>query len=362
MLRACLMTVLILLGAFPAAAQDVDTTALNDVLNTYADLEETAIVLHVRTGENDWTGVRGFASLETETPARSDDLFRIGSITKPLVATTVLALVDEGELSLDDPIARYLPDDIVNNVANADIATVRQMLQMTSGIVSYTDTDDFDSRVQTSPAQWWTPERTLQSIYSESADFAPGTDYYYSNSNYNLAQILIEQITGMSLAEALDMYIFAPAGMGSCYLETEATFAQDIVRGYSDFGDGLDDVTAYNDGVGMGDGGVICTAADLAKFPTTLYNTDLFISDGMLDEMLNTVDDGDGGQYGLGIGYDETCYGMELAHDGATSGFQANMVYLVDDDVTLIVLVNNFDVDWLADITADAQAAVLGAC
>ncbi len=362
MLRYIALMGLLLTLTFPALAQDVDSIALIDVLDTYATEDDTAIVLYVRAGENEWTGVSGLADRETATPARADDLFRIGSITKPMVATTILALVDEGLLSLDDPIAAYLPDDIVTRVANADVVTVRQMLQMTGGIVSYTDTDDFDNRVQDNPAQWWTPESVLQSIYDEPADFDPGTDYYYSNSNYILAEIVIETITEMSLAEALQEYIFIPADMTTCYLETDATFAQDIVRGYSDFGDGLDDVTAYNDGVGLGDGGVICTAADLAKFPTALYNTDTFISEAMLDEMLVTVEDGDGGLYGLGIGYDDTCYGLSLNHSGATSGFQSDMVYLVDSDVTVIVLVNNFDVDWLEDITFDALAAVLGEC
>lgn len=359
MLRRVVWMVCGLMLALPTLAQD-DLSLLNEVLDTYAEIDAAAIVLYVRVGDEAWVGVRGLANIDTGDAATTDDLFRIGSITKPLVATTILALVDEGVIRLDDPIANYLPDDIVNNVANADVATVRQMLQMTSGIVSYTDTDDFDERVQENPSQWWTPERTLESVYGEPADFEAGTDYYYSNSNYNLAQIIIERITGIPLAEALEQCIFSPAGMDSCYLETEATFAQNIVRGYSDFGDGLNDVTGYNDGVGLGDGGVICTAADLAKFPTTLYNSDTFISDALLDEMLKTVDDGEGGQYGLGIGFDDTYYGMELNHSGATSGFQSNMAYLVDDDVTVVVLTNNFDSDIVEDITFDAQAVALG--
>lgn len=359
MIRKLALLGLLLLFVLPTAGQEADLTYLEDVLDSYAEEEPAAIVLYVRAGDSEWSGARGFANLETGESATTDDLFRIGSVTKPLVATTVLALVDAGELALDDPIAAYLPEDMVANIANADVATVRQMLQMTSGIVSYTDTDDFDNRVQDDPTQWWTPALTLESIYGEPADFVAGTDYYYSNSNYNLAQLLIETVTEMPLAEALDMYIFTPAGMDSCYLETEATFAQDIVRGYSDLGDGLEDVTDYNDGVGLGDGGVICTAADLAKFPQMLYNTATFISDAMLDEMLTTVDDGEGGQYGLGIGFDDTYYGLELNHAGATSGFQSNMAYLVDEDVTVVVFTNNFDADWLGDITLDAQAVAL---
>ena len=121
-------------------------------------------------------------------------------------------------------------------------------------------------------------------------------------------------------------------------------------------------MTAYNDGLGLGDGGVICNASDLARFPALLYHTDLFISDAMLDEMLTTVDDGEGGQYGLGIGVADSCDGLALYHSGATGGFQSNMLYLVDADVTVVILTNNFDADWLDDMTDDVLSALVGAC
>ncbi|MFW5709694.1 MAG: hypothetical protein ACOCX5_05690 [Chloroflexota bacterium] len=98
--------------------------------------------------------------------------------------------------------------------------------------------------------------------------------------------------------------------MDDCYLETPAVFAQGLVRGYQ-LGEADDyvDVTEFNDGAGLGDGGIVCTVGDFAKFLPALMNG-IYLGEDMLAQMLNTVNDGEGGAYGLGIGYDETEYGM----------------------------------------------------
>ncbi|MDQ7028055.1 MAG: serine hydrolase domain-containing protein, partial [Anaerolineae bacterium] len=263
------------------------------------------------------------------------------------------------EIGLDDLIAEYLPDAVVANVENADEATVRQMLQMTSGIFNYTESDIFDDATNANPNRAWTAAETIETIYGEESYFASGTDYYYSNSNYNLAQMIIEDVTGISLADNLETRIFQPLGMDSCFLETPERFAQGIVRGYTqDDNDNWDDVTDYNDGVGMADGGVICNAEDLAKFLPGLRDT--LLSEAMLEEMLDTVDDGAGGAYGLGMGYDEGEFGMQVGHDGSTSGFQSNMVYLPDEDIVVVILTNNFDSDLVEELTIEAQAIALG--
>jgi len=347
-MKRLLVTFFILSFALPTLAQ---VTVLDGLLADFVEADDPSVVLYVRYGDESAVAVRGLADLENNTPAQVDDLYRIGSVTKPFVATIILQLVEEGELALDDPIAEYLPDEIVNRVENADTATVRQMLQMTSGIYSYTDSIAFDDATFDDPEYSWTASETVEFAYDEPAYFEAGTDYYYSNTNYNLAQIIIETVTGNTLAHELEERIFAPLEMDSCYLETPDVFAQNIVRGYSLY-DAFIDVTEYNDGVGLGDGGIICNAEDLAKFPDGLWY-DLLAED-TLDMMLDTVDDGDGGLYGLGIGYDETDFGMMLGHDGATSGFQSTMRYLPEEDLVVVVLTNNFDSEIVDDLAYEA--------
>lgn len=189
-------------------------------------------------------------------------------------------------------------------------------------------------------------------MMNEDAYFDTGEDYSYSNSNYILAQLLIETVTGNSLADELDERIFDPANMDSCYLETEDRFAEGIVHGYQWDDDEFEDITEINDGTGLGDGGVVCTAEDLAKFLPALVNGD-YLEDDTLDDMFDAVSDGGGGDYGLGIGYDDTEYGLQIGHDGASSGFQSVMTYLPDEELVIVILTNDFDSEIIEDLLYD---------
>lgn len=345
---------LLLILCLPLFAQD---TMLNDLLADYVDADDLSVVVYVRYGDDEMIAVRGLADYEQEIPAQVDDLYRIGSVTKPFVATLMLQLAEENLLSLDDPIAQYLPDEVVTRIENADTATIRQMLQMTSGIFSYTESEAFDDATFDNPAYGWSASETVAFAYDEPAYFPTGEDYYYSNTNYNLAQMVIESVTNSTLSKELENRIFEPLAMESCYLETPDRFAQGIVRGYSVYEDGLvEDITEINDGVGLGDGGIVCNAEDLGKFPIGL--TGLLTQDS-LDAMFDVVDDGDGGQYGLGIGYEELDFGLQIGHDGSTSGFQSTMQYLPEEDLTVIILTNNFDSDIVEDLVFDIMAYLL---
>lgn len=346
---------LVLTVSIGVAAQDgLDAEPFDALLAETVGDAEPGVVLYVAIEGESYIGAAGLANLEAGTPITPDDLFRIGSVTKPFVSTLILQLVEEGEIELDAPIADYLPDDIAANIPNADTATVTQMLQMTSGIPSYTDTDAFDDATMDNPSYPWTAEETVATVYGMEPDFAPGSSYYYSNTNYNLAQIIIEQITGQSLAEAMHERIFAPLGMENSFVEMPDRFADGIVRGYTQYEDGeFEDITQINDGVGLGDGGIVSTADELAQFPVGLWYGDL-ISEETLELMLDTVDDGDEGMYGLGIGFDETDFGMMLSHDGSTSGFQSVMSYLPEDDIVVVILTNNFDSEIVQDLMFSA--------
>ena len=351
--KLLITSILILILSLPVIAQD---NRLDDLLADYVYDADASVVLYVRYGDEETVVVRGLADIANSIPAKTDDLYRIGSITKPFVATIMLQLVEEGVLALDDPIAEYLPADVVRRIDNADSATIRQMLQMTSGIFNYTESDTFEDATYDDPAYAWSAAETVSFAYGEEAYFPVGEGYYYSNTNFNLAQMIIESVTGATLADELQLRIFQPLGMASCYLETSDLFAQNIVRGY-EFYDEYEDVTEFNDGVGLGDGGIVCTAEDLAKFPPGLLNG--LLQEDTLDAMFDTVDDGEGGRYGLGIGYDETEFGPIMGHDGATSGFQSTMQYLPDEDLVVVVLTNDFDSEIVEDLAYDAMSLML---
>lgn len=353
----CLVMILLALGMV-TVAQDESDDEISNLLSEYVEDGDPGVVVYIRVEDEAWIGAAGLANLDSGEAIATNDLFRIASASKPFTATVVLQLAENGDIDLDAPIADYIPADLAD-IPNVQEATIRQMLQMTSGIFNYTESDAFNDAVDADPSHAWTAAETLGYIVDEEPYFAPGEGYYYSNSNFNLAQVVIETVTGNSLAEELENRIFAPTGMDNCYLETADRFAQGIVRGYQVGDAGYEDVTEYNDGTGLGDGGIVCDATDLAKFLPALANGEL-LGDDMLEEMLDTVDDGEGGAYGLGIGYDESDYGMVVSHDGASSGFQSSMSYFPDEDTVIVVLTNNLDTEIIEDITADAIDYALG--
>ncbi|MEM6528253.1 MAG: serine hydrolase domain-containing protein [Chloroflexota bacterium] len=363
MLRRLFIVVAVLLLSVSALAQESFVTEddLRTIIQDYVSEDTPGMVIVVEDYGEIYAAAGGAANVDTSEPLQTDDYFRIGSMTKPMLAATVLSLVEDGELSLDDPLADYVPGDIVAKIANAEAATVREALQMTSGITDYLNTDAFFDTVEDDPTFYWTAETTLEFAYGLPADFAPSTDYEYSNSNYNLLHIAIETVTGQPLVDVMEARVFSPVGMDTCYLETQTTFAQNIVRGYEDNGDGTYfDMTEVNDGVGMGDGGVVCTAPDLVKFLPALVNGDI-IGDEMLTEMLTPVDDGEGGQYGLGISYeDDPNDGLMIFHGGATNGFEGMMMQLVDEELTVVVLTNMVDNDNVTPALDDAISLAFG--
>jgi D-alanyl-D-alanine carboxypeptidase len=342
-------------GDVIAQQPDAVNAELMALLEQYVFDDEPGVVLLVGNREESYLAAYGLADLNAGTPIQTDDYFRIASTSKPMVSTALLTFVETGDIALDDPIADYLPDDIANNLANADSATVRQMLQMTSGIPDYLATDAFLDAVDDAPQTFWRPEQVLEFAYGEPASFDPGDDYEYSNSNYILAEIIIQELSGRSLAEVLETTVFTPAGMDDCYFETADTFAQNIVRGYDvDDDDELEDVTEINDGVGLGDGGVVCTAESLARFLPALMDGDL-LGDDVLEEMLTAVPSGEGAPYGLGIDVDRDGeFGFSVGHDGVSSGFQAGLIYFVEDDLVVVALTNFVESDILEDVASEA--------
>ena len=347
----------LLFMTLPVFAQADD---LRDLLDDYVGADDPAVVVLVSTDDGEQVILsRGLADLENATPVTETDQFRIGSTTKTFVATIVLQLAEEGALSLDNTIAQYLPDTLRDGIANSDQITIRQLLNMTSGVFDYTESDAFDDAVQADPTYPWTAAETLDFVVDEAPYFAPGSDWYYSNSNYNLLQMIIESVTGDPLREVLQDRIFGPLGMRDSFLEDPANIGTGIIRGYGyDDNDDLVDMTGINDGIGLGDGGIISTAADLDLFARALFEGDLLSAESYT-AMTDFTPDGDDGYYGLGLGMDETEYGDIIGHDGATSGFQSSLGYHPDSGVVVIALTNNFDTDILEDLLVDIWEVVL---
>jgi D-alanyl-D-alanine carboxypeptidase len=218
-----------------------------------------------------WFGTAGVADLTTGRSRRPADRFRIGSTTKTFVATVVLQLVAEHKLGLDDPVERWLP----GLVRDGRLVTIRELLGQTSGIFDYQG-DPVLQQQSVGTAflvhrfDQYTPERLVQIAMANPSPFAPGTSWGYSNTNYILLGLVIERITGRSLAHEIALRIARPLGLTGTYLPVETSIRGPHGRAYSKLflpdPTPVYDVTELSPSWSWAAGGLISTVGDLTRF------------------------------------------------------------------------------------------------
>lgn len=339
-------------------AEELDRPLQKVLDNTIIEQDIPGMVLFVSTPEQVWQGAAGVTNLETPTPMQPSDRFRIASISKMFVATVTLQLVEEDKLSLEDTLTDRLPEDIADGLPNTDEITIRQLLQHTSGLADYIDNNDFDRRVEnTSPTHVWTAREAIAYAYDLEPEFDPDEDFYYSNTNYLALELIIEEIAGTTLAEVLRSRIHSPLGLNDTFTEGREILPGEFVVGYEDWdGDGEpDNMNQYNEGYGLGDGGLISTARDLAMFARVLLADEELLDPNTFDEMLDWVEDGDGNLYGLGVSAWDSEWGEVWGHDGRSGGFLSTLWYLPEEEAIVVVWANDGD---NADPNEIAEAAL----
>lgn len=337
-----------MLASFPlmTTAQTDDLQAeLDAIVASYAE-DDVAMTVQVTTPFYTLSSATGLAF--DDQPTTPNDRFRIGSMSKTYVAALVLMLVEDDYFSLDDLAADYLPDDVISNIANADQVTLRQLLAMRSGIPDYLEMDEFWFAVEDDPYYEWTVIEALEYAYGEPALFAPDEAYYYSNSNYLLIELVIEEVTGQGLHEVMREYILEPLGLDDTYTQVSETLPGGFVDSYQDFyGDGeLLKVSEFNDGAGLADGGLISTVGDITLFYQALLQRQILLNPDSLNEMLTFLPDDTGeGEYGLGINRYLGDWGTELGHGGGVVGFSSAGAYYTKFETIIVVLVASEDID-----------------
>ncbi|MFP4322021.1 MAG: serine hydrolase domain-containing protein [Anaerolineales bacterium] len=333
------MLVLCLLPVSAVFGQD---EALQEFAEDNASPDGTALGIWVSSPAGVAVAVTGSADLENNTPATINDAFRIGSITKTFAAVLMLMLVEEGTLSLDDALGDWLADDIVGRIPNGDTVTLRQLLDMTSGIPDYLNTDAFLDAMFEDPTYGWTAAETVTYIYDVQPLFGPGESFEYSNTNYNLIELVINEATGLSLAEAMQTYIFAEIGMQNSFVEDPAALGTGIIQGYERDDDGrLENATFFNDGVGMADGGIISTVQDLEMFIRALFDGQLISAESLVAMRSGTpMEEDESETYGLGLNVIDAGDTFVLGHEGSTAGFTAALWYFEEFDTVVVAFTN----------------------
>uniref|UniRef100_UPI0015F0D298 serine hydrolase domain-containing protein n=1 Tax=Streptomyces sp. WELS2 TaxID=2749435 RepID=UPI0015F0D298 len=303
--------------------------------------------------------------LRTGRPRSVHDRYRVASITKTFVATVLLQLEGEGRLSLDDPVDTWLPGLVRGHGHDGRRISVRGLLNHTSGIHDYVADDDFRRDHFTEDGFFrhrydtLAPRDLVAVAMRHAPDFAPGTSWGYSNTNYVLAGMVIERVTGHPYATEVTRRIITPLRLTATSLPgTRTGVPRPSGRAYSTFGvpgGPARDVTALNPSLASSAGEMISDSADLTRFYGALLGGRLLPPD-RLREMETTVDTKvrPGVRYGLGLMETRLACGTHVwGHTGGIHGSVSEAAATADGRHALAV---DFDGDWSGDTTAVLEA------
>jgi len=331
----------LLLATSPAPAQTVEN--INATLRARVDhvasqvLEQTGIpsasVAVVQGGKLVYTHAYGLARLDPATPATPDMRYSIGSISKQFTAAAILLLQEEGKLSLDDAVGKYVP-----GLTRGNEVTIRQILSHTAGYQDYWPED----YVMTPMLQAESAQQILDTWAKKPLDFEPGTQWQYSNTNFVIAGQIVENITGHPLMDLLTTRIFRPLGMKSVWNSDELKLTQADATAYYRHALGPLRV-APKEGRGwmFAAGELAMTAHDLALWDQSLIARSLLKPESykqMFTEI--KLKDGKSTHYGLGVAVQDRGGHRCIEHSGEVSGFVSDNEVFVDDGVAVAVLTN----------------------
>lgn len=314
----------------PAVSNKIDDAAAKMLSESGVPSASVAVV---KNGKLAYTKAYGLADIASHRPATTSMIYSIGSISKQFTAASILLLAEEGKLSLDDPVGRWLPD-----LTQANEVTIRQVLSMTSGYQDYWP-QDYVMPSMMKPAS---PEEILKGWAQKPLDFEPGTKWQYSNTNYVAAGVIVERLGGTFLFDFLHRRVFEPLGMKSVFDCDSSALPVEAPTRYHRYGLGPAR-PAPKEGKGwlFAAGELAMTACDLAKWDISMIDQAIMKPQSYREmETAELLKNGASTQYGLGVGVSLVNGRRVLAHSGEVSGFTAQNVVYPDDRAAVIVLTN----------------------
>ena len=287
----------------------------------------------VKDGKIAYLQAYGNARLDPSTPATPQMRYSIGSISKQFTAAAILMLAEEGKLSLDDPVSKYVP-----GLTRGNEVTIRELLSHTSGYQDFWP-QDYVMPMMLKPV---TPEEILDRWGRIPLDFDPGTKWQYSNTNYVIAGVIVEKVSGMPLWTLLEQRVFTPLGMKSITDTNERALPHSDPQGYFRYALGPPH-PAPKEGKGwmFAAGELAMTAEDLAKWDISLMDQTV-LKPASYKEMESVVLLKNGAPTGYGLGVDVSMLNGHrvLEHGGEVSGFTADNIVLPDDKMAIVALTN----------------------
>jgi len=291
-------------------------------------------LLIAKDGKAIYQNEGGLANVELQVPINEKSVFEIGSITKQFTSTAILMLAEQGKLSLDDEITKYIPD----YPTKGHKITIHHLLNHTSGIKSYTSMQSFFKLDRTD----MTPTELIDVFKNEPMDFNPGEDYRYNNSGYILLGHIIEVISKESYADFIQKNIFKPLKMTSSYYGSMTKIIPNRASGYSPGSDGMANANYLSLTLPYAGGSLMSTTGDLLKWQNAVRTYQL-ISKESYGKATNgsVLNSGRKIDYGYGWSKGDVSGSSTVEHSGGIYGFTSNGIYLPQEDIYVIGLTNS---------------------
>jgi D-alanyl-D-alanine carboxypeptidase len=308
-------------------------------------------VLLVRTPTTNYLGSVGWADKKRKIPMRPNHAFRIGSVTKTFTGIVTAQLHTEGRLNTDAVMTNYLPVSISSHIPNSDRITLRQMTRHTSGIYNYNDSLAYMlCRGVLNRRGKWPPSREIKYAYDKPARFAPGEGWEYSNSNFLLLGLMIDQLTGHHHSVEIRNRILSPLKLTNTYYELSEPARGELAHGYERHFGFWEDATDWTPVVG-GHAGLVSTVSDLATFVRAVAGTRSFLDERTRELLRSQFRKGNTDRpwfpvsgYDFGINHarrEENDVPLSVApvffgHAGGTSGYLCFAWHEPEHDITIV--------------------------
>lgn len=284
----------------------------------------------------------GMADMEWNIPNSPQSKFRIGSITKQFTAAAILQLEEQGKLSIDDKLSKYIP-----GYPKGDSVTIRMLLNHTSGIANYTAQPEFENVGRLSLSK----DSMISFFKNKPYDFSPGSKWSYTNSGFFLLGYILEKVSGQSYNDYLRQHIFDKIGMANSGIDKLDTILPLRARGYKQENNRMMNADFISMEWPFSAGVIYSTVGDLYKWDRALYNNSV-ISEASRKKMFTPGMS----NYGFGILIDSFENHPRIWHNGGIPGFLSNLSRYINDDVCIVVLSNN---ESNADLVSNALAKIV---
>jgi D-alanyl-D-alanine carboxypeptidase len=320
---------------------------LDSILKHYTDnmLPGASVAVYSEV-EGWWVGAQGYADLEKKLPMTNCHLQYLQSVSKSYMAVEILQLKELGKIDIDAPMTKYLPSKYSRYIKNANSVTIRMLLNHTSGVPEYNEAPAFVSRVILHPLQNFSSEDCLKGINGMDFQFAPGSKYKYTNTNYLLLSLIADAITG-DHAAYIKKNIFKPLGLNNSYYSKDLNYLKGLLlpQSYWDvFNNGIAvNTTPFQQmtvACSKGDDGIVCTTTDAVKYLKGLMEGKLLNQTSMKDLMEFVKDEKGNKRYSMGMIYFDLGGLPAYGHGGGGIGAGCGLLYIPSHKVYVFMATN----------------------